>query len=446
MDKSAKQVEERELPVDGTDNAKSETSTIRYEHEPFQTFQHKVAKLAAEVLHSTASDISIEHMKGGTYNRVVDVKVRATKPTRQCTSWAQKLLRTLLRKPASSVYENYIVRIQRGTGEDLQQQVAALKAVSARLQLLIPEVVSFDESSNNAIETPYIIQKRLPGQMFTHMMKDLNLEQIKSATERITELVSIIAAIHAPPGELAVENATSSVDQPIRTNKFMVPRGDTIPSTPQEPLEHLLELCETWREFQKAGKHCFEELWDSFAAISKSLGRRGFLEGPCVLVHGDFREYNLLARVSSLTTVEIAGIIDWDNCFFAPQFVAYRAPFWLWTAEDASTDDLDDEMNASAEPESLADQAVKQVFMEKASADYKRFAFAPEAILGRRMHHILRKGIFGQWSMMEARAIISEWDELHPEDEVAFSDDESDIEDVDSEASSEHTDVEHKEE
>jgi hypothetical protein len=141
--------------------------------------------------------------------------------------------------------------------------------------------------------------------------------------------------------------------------------------------------------------------------------------------------------------VEITSIIDWDDCFFAPQFVAYRAPFWLWTAEDASTDDLDDEMHASAEPESLADQAVKQVFMNKASADYKRFAFAPEAILGRRMYHILRKGIFGQWSMMEARAIISEWDELHPEDEVAFDDDESDIEDGDSDASSEHTDVGH---
>jgi hypothetical protein len=446
MNVSKTQHADTEVAVMVDQDAKSETSTIRDSHEPFSTYQYKVAELAAEKFRSARSNISIERMKGGTYNRVIGVRIRALKSRRHCLSWAQKLLRNFLRTPSPVTNEEYIVRMPRLGDDGIDQQVATLKAVGARLSLPIPEVVSFDTSSDNVLNKPYMIQKRLPGQMFTHMMKDLNLEQMKSATERITELVPMITSVHAAPGDISVRNLKSSIDDRILTDKISLPDGDVIPSVPQGSIEHLLELCETWREFQRANSYCFKEVWDGFVAISKALERRGFLEGPCVLVHSDLREYNLLAKVSSLTTVEITGILDWDDAFFAPQFVAYRAPFWLWTAEDASTDDLDDEKNASAEPESLADKAVKQVFMDKASADYKRFAFAPETILGRRMYHILRKGIFGQWSMMEANAVISEWDGLHPEDEVAVFNDESDVEDGDSDASSDHTDVEHKEE
>jgi hypothetical protein len=130
------------------------------------------------------------------------------------------------------------------------------------------------------------------------------------------------------------------------------------------------------------------------------------------------REYNLLAEVCSPTQVDITGIIDWDEAYVAPQFMAYQSPFWLWISENVSSNDLEDETNALLDPETDDDRVLKGVFLDNASADYKKFAFAPEAMLARRMYHILRKGIFRDWSMMEAEAIISEWDVMHSEDGV----------------------------
>jgi hypothetical protein len=106
--------------------------------------------------------------------------------------------------------------------------------------------------------------------------------------------------------------------------------------------------------------------------------------------------------------------------------MVYRAPFRLWTAEDSNSDDLENETNALLEPTTPEDQELKRVFLENASEEYKCFALAPVAMLARRMYHILRTGIFGDWSMIEAEAIISEWDKMHPEDGAALVDDESD--------------------
>jgi hypothetical protein len=150
--------------------------------------------------------------------------------------------------------------------------------------------VSFDSSSDNGIGRPYVIQKRLPGLNFNDLMKDPNVAQMKSATKGITELVSAIAADHAASGDISADNQESSTIGPVRTNRFNVPDGDVVPSVPQASFEHILQQCETWREFQVAEGYCFEAVWDGVAAISKALERRGFLEGPCFLVHIDLRE------------------------------------------------------------------------------------------------------------------------------------------------------------
>jgi hypothetical protein len=113
--------------------------------------------------------------------------------------------------------------------------------------------------------------------------------------------------------------------------------------------------------------------------------------------------------VHNPTRVDITGVIDWNEACFAPQFMAYQSPFWLWISENASSDDLDDETNALLEPETDDDRVRKSVFLEHASAEYRKFAFAPEAMLARRMYHLLRTGTFREWSMMDA---------MHPEDGV----------------------------
>ena len=407
----------------------SETSSIRYDHEPFVTFREKIGAVAAELLDTEVGYIDVERMKGGSSNRVVGFQAHAPKTKRHCLNWVQKCLRIFQRGQTQAAPDKYIVRISRYDSNDLERQLAILKTMRDRLPLPIPEVMKYDLTCDNILGKPYMIQKRIPGCLVTSMLKELNLEQKMSVAKQVTGLVSRIASLKAAPGEISVENLTAATSEPVCVNKYSVPRGEIVKATPQKPIDHLLDQCDTWRQFQIAKGYCFEDIWDGFEAISKALEARGFLGKECVLVHGDFREYNILARICSPTGVHITGIIDWDDAHFAPSFMAYRSPFWLWTADDAESDDTEDEKMASLDPVSEEDQIMKQTFLEHASQEYKRLAFAPEAMLARRMYHLLRKGIFGDWSMMEADAILSEWDELHPEDGVVVIDDETDEED-----------------
>ncbi|KAF1842747.1 uncharacterized protein K460DRAFT_378058 [Cucurbitaria berberidis CBS 394.84] len=383
---------EPEVSNVANEEAASETSTIRHSHEPFEYFQHK----------------------------------------KYSFKWFKSQYLGALRKSKSHGAESYIVRIPRQDGDDMDRNVAILKATRSQLKLPVPNVITYDLSASNVFEKPYMIQKRLPGQNLAQLWKSLNMEQKQCAVKRITDLFSRIASVEGPAGDISLENLSRAPNGCIHIEKFCVPargledesfdKANTWSALPQKPLDHLLEQCERWREYQTSQGACFDEIWDSFAAISKALEARGFLDGPSGLLHGDLKAYNLLAEVQSPTEVEITGVIDWDYAVVAPECVAYRAPFWLWIPEDMDSADEDDESNANLEPCSDEGRIFKDVFLSHASEKFKRYAFSPEALLARRMFLILQKGIFGPWNMMEADNIIRDWDELHPGDNVTTAD------------------------
>jgi hypothetical protein len=85
-----------------------------------------------------------------------------------------------------------------------------------------------------------------------------------------------------------------------------------------------------------------------------------------------------------------------------------------------------EETMASFEPISEEDQGLKQVFLANASEKYKLYAFAPEAMLDRRMFHILQESLLSDWEYEEAKSVIRKWNELHPEDGVQYPDSDKD--------------------
>lgn len=399
---------------DDLGDARSLTSTIRYNHEPFGFIQYKIVKLMAMRLGREIADIQIERMKGGTYNRIFGVQVRSTKPNRSCLNLAQCFRSDRTTAPT----QEYIVRVPRKGFNNVKQQVATLKAIVSRISLPTPEVVAYDITSDNIIGAPYMIQKRLPGRRITDILDELNEDQMISMTEKVTDLVSQIASIQATPGHISPDNLTMQGNSKIIVNKLQLPGDQIITSNPQEPLDHLLERCQQWSKYETEHRDFhLNEVWNGFAAISKSVNARGFLDGPCVLVHGDLREYNLLAEVRSSIDVEITGVIDWDEAFFAPKVIAYQAPFWLWTFDEAKAKHTE-EKDALIEPTTVIDQAARDAFMRTASKEYKFLAFSKEAILARRMYNVLRRGIFGDAAFAEANSIIEEWGQLHPEDDL----------------------------
>ncbi|KAF1952775.1 hypothetical protein CC80DRAFT_571559 [Byssothecium circinans] len=410
------------------DDSASETSTIAYDHvdhEAFETFQTKVAQLAAEIF-PQGSTIAIDRMKGGSSNRVIGLTVSPPRTRKFVPKWIARYFQRRRSSNKQDGSTKYILRIPRFDVNALEWEVAALNVIASRLPLPTPKVVKYDVTKHNALGKPYMLQEQLPGHNLSAVADELNLEQWKCVAKSVTEISSTIAAFTSlSAGEMSLDNLSTAQSSDVHIEKFCVPhRGttsedfskpNTWPAMPQDPLSFMLEQCERWREYQISAGVCWDHVWDGFSEISKSLHERGFLDGPFCLAHGDLLGYNFLVDVKDSATVEVTGVLDWDTAVFAPKFMAYRAPFWLWTDDDVDSYEEDDEDKATVEPEGEKEKALKRVFEAEASEEFKKFAFAPEAMLARRMFAILKGGMFSGQAVQEAEDILSEWEDLSSE-------------------------------
>lgn len=422
--------------VDGVEDVEfgddvSETSTVAWEHlghEPFDTYKDKVYKMAVK-LFPHAGKILVEHMKGGSYNRTVRVTVFPGVPSLR----ARIVGRIKKRAPKSPLAPpaTYILRIPRFQSAPLEQQVAVLNTIAAKLSLPTPKVIKYDASTKNRLGNSYMMQALLEGEQLCHVAKNLNTKQWESVVRNVIDLQKTIAGFQSTSaGEIATANTSIAPDAAVQIEKMYVPRRgltnhnsstpSTWPSLPQDTLTELLELCERWREYQRSDGMCFEHIWDGYSIICRSLHQRGFLEGSYSLVHGDLAAHNLLVKIKDESTVVITGVLDWDFAMFAPKFMAYGAPFWLWMDDSALVEDDEDEKMANFEPTGQVQRNNKATFLAEASEEWKKFAFEPEAMLARRMFQVLKSGMQSDWAVKEAEAINNEWGALHPEDKIPF--------------------------
>ncbi|KAH8707087.1 hypothetical protein GQ44DRAFT_731966 [Phaeosphaeriaceae sp. PMI808] len=412
-----------DAPLSDNGDARSETSTIRSSddnQESFTTYQHKVSAFAQNHFKRNSSEIQIAHMKGGTFNRVVAITVK--KPTKFSLQWLKYQCLSCL-NPSALSEKNYVLRIPRGDeAVEIKDDITTLMVISLYVPLPTPKIEMFDLTSKNIFERPFMIQNRMPGENLCQLWKTLNMAQKQSVAKQVTQLPSKIASVHGPLGYLALEDLSNPTPGPILAHKFPVYciAGDQYikTSTQLSSLDHLLEQIDRIREFERERGNCYEQTWKGFEKILRALEGRGFLTGPCVLVHGDLKDYNLLASVVSPTEVKITAVIDWDTAMFAPAFMAYRAPFWLWTPEEFGSMDQDVEGNANLTPHTDEARRLKQTFVDNASELYTKLAFAPEALIARRMFPFLREGLVREWEAPVAAGLVQEWIDLHPEDGV----------------------------
>ncbi|USP76857.1 hypothetical protein yc1106_04131 [Curvularia clavata] len=419
--------------IPNSTESQSRSSDACFEgHEPFESFQPKVAAVASKHFQLHVSKIKVHHMRGGSNNRVATVTF-TRQPGMFDFAWFCSWF--LSQSPETSTPATYVVRVPRFDGTayrfTVDRDVAILKTVGALLkELPIPEVTAYDITSRNPIGKPYLIQPRLPGQNLCRLLntKTLNMEQMKSIVRQVTRITETIARVEGPGGNISLKALSDPSQLHVESLHFEHEvLGDSSYTFP-EPLpttcEHLLKICQRWCEYQKANGHPFYDIWYHFGRIIKYLYVRDFLDGPCVLAHQDLEAYNLLVEVRSETEVEITGVIDWDSASIAPEFVAYKAPFWLWTvcSRDMPSAFYDREEAANLPPANEEAAILKQVFMENASEKYKFFAFSPEAMLARRMYVILREGTNTDWHLTEAWNIIRDWIKLYPDDYIPFKD------------------------
>jgi hypothetical protein len=115
--------------------AASQTSTDLYDHEPFETFAHKVHSLLTTIFPDDLF-IHVERISGGSYNRVV----RGVLGSRRV-----------------------IVRIPRFTYCSPVNEVAILRFLRSTTAIPVPSVLHFHMSSSNLISDPFMILEHLPG-------------------------------------------------------------------------------------------------------------------------------------------------------------------------------------------------------------------------------------------------------------------------------------------
>jgi aminoglycoside phosphotransferase (APT) family kinase protein len=375
----------------------------------------------------------VEYIGHGSYNCVIGVTIKASEPRRD----SGIALGSLMKLFSNSVkLKEYVVRIpinyeksKEDLADELLRDVAVLQVVAPRLSVPIPIVVEYDMTSNNVLVDPYVIQTRLRGSSLQTFWDDLNCRQRVSAIKQITKITEKIAAVTASTaGFISVDNlkfpSTSHIENaqfpvPLHKlgldSKFTKPRWG--PAAPQTPLEWITEQCERWCEYEEIVSDTDNrERWWQLVCIARSLERKGWLGETFHLVHNDLFARNLMAVVKDAATVEITGVVDWDFAFFGPKFMALRAPTFAWMEDRLNCES--NEQHANYQPEGRTNRAVRHAYCDAASHEYVTFAFAPEAILARRMFQVVTKGMLNRVRMDESASIARDWNALYPSDMI----------------------------
>lgn len=124
--------------------SESASSSVVYDHEPFATFRLRVLELAQSIwVGASPEEITIERMAGGGFNRIIG------------------LSRTIGSQEEEKT--QYVLRVPRFDAAQLDREVAVLQFVRRYSEIPVPEVVGFNETSNNVLGDPYMVQKRVPG-------------------------------------------------------------------------------------------------------------------------------------------------------------------------------------------------------------------------------------------------------------------------------------------
>ncbi|KAF1842770.1 uncharacterized protein K460DRAFT_289852 [Cucurbitaria berberidis CBS 394.84] len=429
---------------DGANSPNTSTrSTILYGQEPSDTFNDKVAHICSSEFRNTT--FNIEHIEGGSYNRITAVTIFPRLPAKWTLPWLRSFLPRITGRLEPQVPKNYILRTPRWDQSrnnwDISYDIPALEFARKHLGSVVPRIVRLDTSPDNILSRPYTIQDYLPGRNLERIWKTLTMAQkdcalriIVDFTMKLQIITSSSAGIIAPSND--IEHMASEEELQLHTFKVghnRVPTWTKPWSThavPQTTLEFLVEQASRWQEFEGHNDQFVNPEWAHFKRIAQSLHDKGFIPDTdkFYFCHLDLYSRNMLVEIVDESTLLLTGVLDWDAEFahFCPKFVAYRAPFWLWLEDDSNEwDEIGGnyEIRALSTPADADQLELKKTFEELADEEWLRYAFEPEFIIARRVFELLRNGVHGPEHWQEARDIFQTWQQMYPETEGLVEDD-----------------------
>ena len=373
-------------------------------------------------------EFTLEKMKGGGFNRVIGINV------------------TDSRNPTAAI-RRFVLRIPRFNSARLDRDIAALRFVRKYTSIPVPEVVTYDLTKANPLDSPYIVQKRIQGydlQANPGPNYYPNLSHIQKCTvaKELGRILREIQSVeHSFPG--LIEAAKDSENSIIRYLEI-----STISSVEKEPdlntrlpffqprvygvsQSATMEPSVQSNDFQMStyyfllaqfGRLRASQLrrdpatigwadeYERLVTMAKQMDELDLLgDDRNCLCHLDLNTAprNIMAHIQPDESIKITGILDWDSAIFAPRFAGCVPPMWLWAW--APDDEDEDEAQASNTPATPEQQELKRLFEDAVGPAFLEYAYRPEYRLARTLLRFAMDGLRSSEDHKEVETLLDDW-------------------------------------
>ncbi len=425
----------------------SRTSTLKYDQEPFDQYRDRVIKLChllwpgaphagprrdtvggggarARILdavkvkkwrrlpsHVLETSYNIERMNGGTYNRVIGIRVDnySTKEPKQL----------ILRVPRANMAGlSYIER-----------EVAIMRFVRQKTALPVAEIISFDPTNNNPLDSGYVVQSRLPGVPLHTVWDDFTHGQRCNVAKEVGKIILALQEVkHTSPGlvDVCPEGAKDQnlivrpfdivsphdVDWKSKVSKTV--SDEEVDTTTNGLLQWLGTQFGRWFAHELLADPAGILYWDyqiRFVKAAKQMNALGVLgDGHNCLYHFDLAARNILVKILPDGSPAICGVVDWDSAVFAPTFVSCAPPFWLWTNPVLY---VEEDTDVNETPTTAEQEEIKDIFDDVVGFDYTWLAYRPEYRLARELFYFAQRGLPDGIASERADTFLEEWTALY---------------------------------
>ncbi|GKU22422.1 unnamed protein product [Fusarium langsethiae] len=386
----------------------SESSSVIYDHEPFETFRFRVLTFALSTIwhDATAEEVTVERLTGGGFNRIIAL-------TRQSVG----------AQPDQN--SEYILRIPRFDAAQVENDVAALQFVHQNTKIPAPTVVAMDGTESNALSSPYAVQNRIAGVDLYTSFPTLNHQERCRLAGELGDIFSQMLAVRShragklvmPPDDKSLAARIHVAPWDSTDPKLITPYNSSLSP---EPVHKLLTDIFNARKAEDL-ERCPTDtvgpnLMDQFTQMAMELDASGyFADQHYSIAHLDLAPRNILVDSTTDTNLPIiSAVLDWDSAVLAPMFMSCTPPMWIWDWQD---DEDEDEWTANNTPPTPEGQELKKFFEEAAGQNYCRLAYKPAYRVARRLVQFAINGVRSNEDFKEAKTMLREWADMYHKEE-----------------------------
>lgn len=272
--------------------------------------------------------------------------------------------------------------------KEIKDQVTVLRLLDRENLIPVPKVLAYDSSSDNSIESPYVVQTCCPGEPLSEIYYELPINEKLEITNLVADLIVRIENVSLPVSGRLVSagdlpdfcNDFSTLRTSIGLAPFRLSPEADFPSTPLSPsLDDLLaSLINTQTSLARDLTFPWV-IWGRLRQIMLEMKERGLLnDKQPVLWHWDFASWNILVKKKDHRWT-ITAVLDWDGAMSVPRVLTREPPIWLWHCDDQNLSEIRREDDMLVPSELTAEQQlVKNQFdsyMEARVSNYTADAY-----------------------------------------------------------------------